>query len=121
MRSLVRYVSVGALALCVLASCTKKPTYESVKAEMLETAEAMRKELATVKDKATAEAAKPRLEKLSVRMEEIQKSAKTLEGPSPENFDDSISAPFGALMSELMRVQMIPEAAGVLDSIKIGE
>ena len=80
--------------------------------------------LATVKDKATAEAAKPKLQGLALRMQAVQKRMEALGEPPEaekqrlkEKYETAMAEATQKMMAESMRVAMTPGANDVLREV----
>jgi hypothetical protein len=75
--------------------------------------------LGTVKDKSTAEAARPKLEKLGQRMKEIQEQTEKLPDPDPatqSKYMERMGKAMGKLMEAQMKLPQDPEVHEILDS-----
>lgn len=114
------------LSLMPLSGCGSSDPHEQAIVEMIDTMEEMSGILATVTDEASAEAAKPKLEAVSKRMqaskdnmEKIGKPDKAKEEALKEKYEERMKEVMGKMMKESMRVMMNPEFNKVLaDAMK---
>jgi DNA anti-recombination protein RmuC len=113
------------LSMCLLGGCGRD--HEDVAEDTVETLEEMAEVLATVKDKESALAAKPKLEKLSERMDELQAEAAEMDEIDPEKekalqekYDERMTKAMGKLMGEMFRIGMNQELNNALgDTVKL--
>lgn len=119
-------VSTALFALVLVAGCDSAPTHDSVMEESVSSMEEMVAIMKTIKDKPSAEAAKPKLEALGDRMKELKAEADKLGKPSKEKeaelkkkYDDRMQKVFAELMGEGMRIGMNPELKDVMKDVKM--
>ena len=110
-------VALPAVALCV-AGCDSKPTHDSVAHESMDKMKEMVEVLKTIKDEASAKAARPKMEKIKKEMDEIKKKADALGEPPAdvkkklqEEHKAEMEKLFGEMMQEMMRIGMDPKLA----------
>lgn len=113
------------LSVCLLGGCGRD--HEDVAEDTIEVVEEMAEVLSTVKDKESALAAKPKLEELSQRMQELQEEGAEMGKMDPEAeeaFDEKygprMEKAVGKLMSEILRIGMNPELTNALgETVKL--
>jgi hypothetical protein len=105
------------LSLMPLAGCGSSDSNEQALADTIACMDEMGATLATVKDKASAEAAKPiieaaakRLDSIKVRMKELSKPDAAQEKAMNEKYGERMKEAMGKMMKESMRVAMIDPA-----------
>jgi len=116
-----RFASVLACGFAMaLVGCGD--SHDKVTADSLDVISDMNDVLDGVNDKASAEAAKPELEALGERMQDIKARAEKLGEPSAEQkqaleekYKERMGKEVGRIFGNMMRVGMNPEIAGVLD------
>ena len=104
-------------AFC-LAGCDSKPTHESVTQEGIDKTEEMVEVLKSIKDEASAKAARPKMEQIKKDMEELKKKANALGEPPAdvkaklqEKHKPEMEKLFGEMMKEVMRIGLDPKIA----------
>jgi hypothetical protein len=120
----------GCLLLCLSAGLAtgqggeKESPLAQVVKEMLATMEKMTTSLSTVKDEATAEAARPDLRKAAASWLEVKHKAKNVKPPTQEEkdrlqreFRDKIQAAHKKLFGEIARVKGVPGGPKALAEI----
>jgi len=125
---MIKKLTIAALMLSLLplAGCGTSDPYEQVTEDSLACMEEMVDVLATVKDKASAEAAKPKLEAVGERMKEIEKRMEELGKPDKakqealeKKYKERMTEIAGKMMQESMRVMMNPELGQIIgDAMK---
>ena len=98
--------------------CESKPTHESVTKESIDKMQQFADVLKTIKDEASAKAARPKLEKIKKEMDELKKKADTLGNPPPEvkkkleeKYKKDMEKVSGELAGQMMRIGMDPKIA----------
>ena len=94
-------VLMGLLALVVVMSGCGGDKDEQATREMIDCMRDMNSVLEGVKDKASAEAAKPKMEKIAKRMEALGKRAKEM-GDPPKEREDELKKKYDKEMKEVM-------------------
>ncbi len=109
-------LALAALAVVVLVSGCKDK-YESATDEMLGCLKEVNAVLAGVKDEASVQAAKPKLEKLGERMKTLSERVKAMEKPSKEReeqlqkkYETEMQGVMKDLMGHMMRLMSIKGA-----------
>jgi len=109
------------LSLAPLSGCGPSDPHEKVMVDMLDCMEEVTEVLAGVTDKASAEAAKPKLEAFGERMKGIQKDMEEVGEPDKEKeealkekYEKRMKEVMGKFMKEGMRIGMNPELGAVL-------
>ena len=104
-------------ALC-LAGCDSKPTHESVTQEGIDKTEEMVELLKSIKDEASAKAARPKMEQIKKDMEAIKKKADALGEPPAEvkkklaeKHKPQMEKLASEMMKEMMRIGFDPKIA----------
>jgi len=108
-------ILVAAVALpCSLSGCGGD-TRSSLMKQLVATVNEVADTLATIKDQASAEAAKPKLKALGERYRDIDKRGKALKEPTPEEktalekeYAEPLKSAYGRLLSEMLRVAFVP-------------
>lgn len=108
------------LALLTLTACPGGDTHEKAAAESLTVMQDFTEVLAGVTDEASARAAKPELEKISKRMNEIQERMTKLGEPTAEQQQElekmkGFEETMKKFMAEAMRVGMDPALGPILE------
>ena len=124
---MIKNLTIAALLLSLmpLTGCGSDP-HEKAMEDMIGGMEEMVAILETVKDKESAEAAKPKLEALGKRMEATQKTMEEIGKPDEakekvlkEKFEKRMKEILPKVMSETMRVGMNKEFSEILgDAMK---
>ena len=115
--------SRGVLCACVVfalvaCGCDSKPTHESVTKERIDKVQELADVLKTIKDEASFEAAKPKLEKLKKEVDELKKKTDALGKPPPEvvkkleeKYQKDLEKAQGELLAQMMRIGADPKIA----------
>ena len=118
-------LSVVALLCCALPG-RAADTFDDVIKDMIKSTKQLVEVLATVKDEASAKAAKPKLEKMGKEIQAIQARAKKLGDPSKEEkeklekkYKPELDPLFKKMFAELVRIQSNPATAKVLKDIEL--
>ncbi len=107
----------------VLGGC--KRTADETADEMIESMEELTEVVGTIKDKASAEEAKPKIEKLKEKMDELEEEANKLKEEMSdeekkkfeEKYKEKGLEAVGKLLKEMMRVSLIPGVKEALDGV----
>ncbi len=94
-------VLMGLLALVVVIGGCGGDKYDRAAREMIDCMKDMNSVLDGVKDKESAEAAKPKMEKIAKRMEALGKRAKEMDKP-PKEREDELKKKYDKEMKEVM-------------------
>ena len=110
----VAFAVVALFPLFALSGCGKD-NYESLRKQQVATVKEAADLLATIKDKETAEKAKPRLKQLGDRWRDLQKRMDALPSPSAEEeartkrlYEDEFNGARGRFLAESIRVAFVP-------------
>jgi hypothetical protein len=123
-----RQYALVLVSLCalIITGCDSKPTYDSVMEDSLAAMEDSTAILATVKDEASANAAKPKLKEIGDRMktlkaqqEKIGKPSKEEEAELKKKYEERMTKAFGAMLKETMRLSMDPKLKPALDGLQV--
>lgn len=114
-------IAFAACALLTLGGCGAD-THDGLMTELLDQVGEMNNTLDTVKDKESAEAAKPKVESIAKEIEAIKKRMDTLEEP-PADVQAELKAKYEAqiqtkllrMVANVYRVRANPETAAVLE------
>lgn len=119
----VLFGSMGLFLLVALNGCGKE-SFESVRKQQTATVKEAADLLGTIKDKETAEKAKPRLKQLGERWRDLQKRMDALPSPSAEEeartkrlYEDEFEGAKTRFAKEYFRVIFVPGGKEVLDEI----
>ena len=112
-----RSLAVACLtALFLVAGCDSAPTHDSLMKDSLSTMEEMVAVMKTVKDEASANAAKPKLQALAEKMKKMKEQADKMEKPSAEKeaalkkeYEPRLQKVMGEMLGETMRIGMDPK------------
>ena len=125
---MIKKLTIAALMLSLmpLVGCGPSDPHEKAIVEMMECMEEMTEILAGVTDKASAEAAKPKLKAVNDRMtaskknmDEIGKPDEAKEKMLKEKYEGRMKEMMPRMMKESMRVMMNPEFSAILaDAMK---
>jgi hypothetical protein len=114
-------ITLLTLSMLVLVGCDSKPTHES----LMKDAIAVMKEWATVlegvKDEASAEVAKPKLQAINAKMKDLKTKADTLGKPPAEEekrlkekYEPEFKQVLDKLMPEVLRIGFDPKLGPIL-------
>ena len=111
---------IAACLMAVLFASCGADSKEKIIADAETGMEEMVNLLEGIKDKATAEAAKPKLEALAERMNKLKSRADALQIPEEDmkkamEGSEKIKGLMGKLMGSMMRIGMNKEISGVLE------
>ena len=114
-------LAVFALLGLVVGGCESKPTHESVMKDMLGKMKEFVATLEGVKDEASAEAAKPKLQALSKEMKELQATASKMPKASAEEekrlrekYEPELKELMPKMMAAGMRIASDPKLSAIL-------
>jgi hypothetical protein len=119
-------LTLTALCLALATGCDRAPTPDSVMEDSVTVMEDLSKTLATVKDEASANAAKPKIKELSDKMKTLKEQADKMPKPAKEKeeelkkkYEDRMTKAMMSMVSEGMRISMDPKlkaAVGEMDA-----
>jgi cytochrome c556 len=116
-----RLICVLVLSAVVLSGCDSKPTHESVMKDMVGKMKELVAVLEGVKDEASAESAKPKLQALSKEMKELEVTASKLPKASDEEekrlrekYQPELEAIQPKLGAQMIRIATDPKLGSVL-------
>jgi Sec-independent protein translocase protein TatA len=114
-------LALVALLAFVVGGCESKPTHESVMKDMVGKMKEFVSTLEGVKDEASAEAAKPKLQALNKEMKELQTKASQLPKASPEEekrlrdkYEPELKELMPKMMAAGMKIAMDPKLSAIL-------
>jgi hypothetical protein len=114
------------VSLSLMTGCDRSPTHDSIMEDTVTVMEDFGKTLATVKDEASANSAKPKLTELSGKMKALKTEADKMAKPTSEKeaelkkkYEDRMTKAMGTIMGEMMRIGMDPKIGPVLKDIDL--
>lgn len=114
---------VAVFPILALSGCGKE-SFESVRKQQTATVKEAADLLATIKDKESAEKAKPRLKQLGERWRDLQKRMDALPSPSAEEeartkrlYEDEFQGAKARFGKQWLRVLLVPGGKEALDEI----
>ena len=114
------------VSLFLVTGCDRAPTHDSVMEDSVTAMEDVGKILATVKDEASANAAKPKLKELGEKMKTLKAEADKMAKPTTEQeaelkkkYEDRMTKAMGTLMTEGFRIAGDPKLQGILKDVDI--
>lgn len=118
-------VTFAVLSIAFFNGCDRAPTHDSVMEDSVTVMEDLAKVMATVKDEASAAAAKPKLKELSDKMKTLKAESDKMAKPSKEKedelkkkYEDRMTKAMTSLFGESMRIGMDPKLKSVLSDIE---
>ncbi len=119
----VLFAVLALFPLVALSGCARE-SFESIRKQQVATAKEAADLLGTIKDKETAEKAKPRLKQLGERWRDLQKRMDALPSPSAEEeartkrlYEDEFEGAKARFAKEWLRVLFVPGGKDALDEI----
>ena len=116
---------LGVLIPCFLVSGFGGDSHESIRKETIKAMNEMCDILGSIKDKASAEAAKSKMEKLSERMQDLKKRADKLGEPSAEvksalekKYKAELEQVGQRFVKEVFRMATMEDGQGLQDMLK---
>lgn len=112
-------------SLCLVTGCDKAPTHESIAEDSVSLMEEMAAILPTVKDEASANAAKPKLKALAEKAkalkaeeEKLSKLTNEQQAALLKKHEARMTKVFETMIKEGFRISADPKLSSVMDEIK---